>query len=432
MVSAAKRDGRYDAGVADISAGARLLEPEALIWRDPITGARAHAATVEVDRGVSFADALSKLRSWRAAAAAAKRNTDGGDAAADSREGGGAEEGGGVEAGEEEACVEEAGEEAAPAAARSGDVEDGEEEEGEGEGEEEGGGIFRSRRPQYGEHLLLLALPKAREPHMAVLTRPNTGLSLYEEAWTDLHRKCARVLPPSAAEADWTAAYNGACNERIGGRLTRIQLITGSTLPMLPVLEEVAKKHSANLTARDRAVGAVRVILDGRRLLGVRFARSCMADLKEELLKWNLARGATHRKVETEPAAPVDPKALARALRPPATITSFFAARPASQAAAPAGTGTGGKQPAGGRGGAGAGGKKRSVLDMMKGSSSSSSAAASSALAAVPKATKAPKASGGLDVRSFFTSKSADSGPRSPATRPSSEEPIDLTSPGGD
>ena len=87
MVSAAKRDGRYDAGVADISAGARLLEPEALIWRDPITGARAHAATVEVDRGVSFADALSKLRSWRAAAAAAKRNTDGGDAAADSREG---------------------------------------------------------------------------------------------------------------------------------------------------------------------------------------------------------------------------------------------------------------------------------------------------------------------------------------------------------
>ncbi|EOD07809.1 hypothetical protein EMIHUDRAFT_249392 [Emiliania huxleyi CCMP1516] len=269
VVSAAKRDGRYDAGVADISAGARLLEPEALIWRDPITGARAHAATVEVDRGVS---------------------------------------------------------------------------------------------PQYGEHLLLLALPKAREPHMAVLTRPNTGLSLYEEAWTDLHRKYARVLPPSAAEADWTAAYNGACNERIGGRLTRIQLITGSTLPMLPVLEEVAKKHSANLTARDRAVGAVRVILDGRRLLGVRFARSCMADLKEELLKWNLARGATHR----------------------------------------------------------------------KGSSSSSSAAASSALAAVPKATKAPKASGGLDVRSFFTSKSADSGPRSPATRPSSEEPIDLTSPGGD
>jgi len=31
---------RYDAGVADISAGARLTEPEAPLWKDPVTGAR--------------------------------------------------------------------------------------------------------------------------------------------------------------------------------------------------------------------------------------------------------------------------------------------------------------------------------------------------------------------------------------------------------
>ena len=48
-----------------------------------------------------------------------------------------------------------------------------------------------------------------------------------------------RVLPHEASRGEWTAAYEAANHERVGGRLTRVQLLTGSTLPMLPVLEEV-------------------------------------------------------------------------------------------------------------------------------------------------------------------------------------------------
>jgi hypothetical protein len=76
---------RYDSGVADISSGARLVAPESPLWRDPITGAVARSATIEVDRGVSFDAACEQLeqaqQAERAAAAATREADETGGAA---------------------------------------------------------------------------------------------------------------------------------------------------------------------------------------------------------------------------------------------------------------------------------------------------------------------------------------------------------------
>ena len=45
-------------------------------------------------------------------------------------------------------------------------------------------------------------------------------------------------------------------------------MLTGSTLPLLPLLEGLVKKHAGSLTKRDQAVAAMRVQL-GERWLGV-------------------------------------------------------------------------------------------------------------------------------------------------------------------
>lgn len=86
---------------------------------------------------------------------------------------------------------------------------------------------------------------------------------------------CARYerIQPAHAERAWRAAYKAAAHENAGGRLSHIQMLTGSTLPLLPLLEGLVKKHAPILTKREQAVAAVRVQLEGSRLVGVRFPR---------------------------------------------------------------------------------------------------------------------------------------------------------------
>ena len=66
VVEAARRDGKYDEGIADLSGAAvSLADPEALCWRDPLTKAETRTCLVRVDRGVSFEAAEAKLREFR-------------------------------------------------------------------------------------------------------------------------------------------------------------------------------------------------------------------------------------------------------------------------------------------------------------------------------------------------------------------------------
>lgn len=43
------------------------------------------------------------------------------------------------------------------------------------EAEQAGAGFYLMRSELFGRHLVLLAVPKATAPHLAIITRPNTG-----------------------------------------------------------------------------------------------------------------------------------------------------------------------------------------------------------------------------------------------------------------
>ena len=64
-------------------------------------------------------------------------------------------------------------------------------------------------------------------------------------------------------------------------------MLTGSTLPLLPLLDGLVRKHSASLTRRDQTVAAMRVQMEERRLVGVRFPKVLMTHL-------NAGRAHTH------------------------------------------------------------------------------------------------------------------------------------------
>ena len=90
-----------------------------------------------------------------------------------------------------------------------------------------------------------------------------------------MRRKYRRISPEEAREG-WTAAYDAAAHNGVGGRLSHLQLLTGatllhmlrmlhplhplhlqlltgSTLPLLTVLEALVKKFAPTLTRRDAA-----------------------------------------------------------------------------------------------------------------------------------------------------------------------------------
>ena len=266
-IAAAKREGKYDEGISDVSGSSvSLVEEEATLWRDPLTGAETRSAVVQSDRGVSHAAAVARLEEVNAAADA-----------------------------------DEAQAEAVGLPGTDDDATDDDDDETADEARRRRfrrGGFFRSRfvMPGSGKKAYLLALPKLHNDSYAILVRPNTGQSPFDEEWGELHRKYERVTP-EAAEAGWTERYEETAHDKAGGRLCTIQLLTGSTLPLLPLLEGLVDKMMGSLsTARDAKIQAVRVQVGERRLVGVRFPQALIQPLRQELLQWQLARARRRRR----------------------------------------------------------------------------------------------------------------------------------------
>jgi hypothetical protein len=62
IIWAARRDGKYDEGITDVTGSSVTLEQEeATLWTDPISRAQTRCALVQIDRGVSYKEALAKL-----------------------------------------------------------------------------------------------------------------------------------------------------------------------------------------------------------------------------------------------------------------------------------------------------------------------------------------------------------------------------------
>ena len=63
----------------------------------------------------------------------------------------------------------------------------------------------------------------------------------------------------------------------------------GSTLPLLPTLEEVVKQHAPMLSKREQSITAVRVQTLEKRLVGVHFPKLLMGPLRlagQQVGKW--------------------------------------------------------------------------------------------------------------------------------------------------
>ena len=186
-----------------------------------------------------------------------------------------------------------------------------------------GAGFYRSRFLQQGEKpgekvkLYLLAVPRANKKGVFYLTRPNSGPSPFDEEEFDLKRKYEKVSA-EVAEKGWNAAYKAAEHEDVGGRISHVQMLTGSTLPLLPLLEGLVKKNAPHLLKREQSISAIRVNLNNNdgsstRLVGVRFPQKLMDDLKMDLLQFIKQRGGVGAlKLHIDEVVPVDEKELAR------------------------------------------------------------------------------------------------------------------------
>ena len=203
-------------------------------------------------------------------------------------------------------------------------------------------GFFRSKRDQYGKKLYLLAIQKTRSNHLYTVYRPNTGVSPFEEERNDLLHKYEKIKP-SDAEVGWMKEYENTKDHcihgnsckyaegcQIGSRITKVHLLTGRILSILPALEMVVAKfaHGLQLSREHRNLRVVRVELDnGKRLVGLRYPYILIHEvenyIKEQKVNNACLMGQTMPAI-IEPQSCVNTKSITKALTKPTTIKTFF------------------------------------------------------------------------------------------------------------
>ncbi|XP_033761230.1 LOW QUALITY PROTEIN: protein FORGETTER 1-like [Pecten maximus] len=230
-------------------------------------------------------------------------------------------------------------------------------------------GFYISKREIFGRKLYILATQKENSNHLFRYTRPNTGLSQVDEEETDLNHRYVAV-DPSKAEKAWTELYEQALDQcvhgksckngrrcKVGIRCYNIHLVCGSIVSLMSVLEATLNRFAAklNLSKSESSVRVVRVQLDsGERVVGVRYPLILLSEVEKVLKEQHMVEriqlsqsvrnpddsvaasgsDATSSSVEddgkqevksvVEEVTPVNAKSLARALRPPVTLKTFF------------------------------------------------------------------------------------------------------------
>ncbi|XP_069103404.1 protein strawberry notch homolog 1-like isoform X2 [Argopecten irradians] len=232
-------------------------------------------------------------------------------------------------------------------------------------------GFYVSRREIFGRKLYILATQKENSNHLFRYTRPNTGLSQVDEEEADLNHRYVAV-DPSKAEQAWTELYEQTLDQcihgkscknstrcKVGIRCYNIHLVCGSIVSLMSVLEATLNRFAAklNLTKSESTVRVVRVQLDsGERVVGVRYPLILLSEVEKVLKEQNMVEkiqlsqsvltrnpdgsiaangseasgsgveddGRQEVKSVVEEVTPVNAKSLARVLRPPVTLKTFF------------------------------------------------------------------------------------------------------------
>ncbi|XP_072033726.1 uncharacterized protein [Amphiura filiformis] len=220
-------------------------------------------------------------------------------------------------------------------------------------------GFYKSKKEQFGKYLYLLATQKPNSTHLFRIARPNTGISAFDEEIGEL---LTRYNPVSKekAESGWKEQYE-ACKSKcihgkhckhpttchIGSRCYRMDLLCGGIVTLMATLENTSARFAdkMQLSKASYSMKVVRVELsDGERMIGIRYP-SDLLDKAEQVFKENKAMEALQTrlnlgpnglpvltkpnpepasKANIDPASPVNPKLLNKAMTEPRTIRSFF------------------------------------------------------------------------------------------------------------
>ncbi|KAL4431062.1 hypothetical protein ABPG75_006318 [Micractinium tetrahymenae] len=290
-IRAARAEGKYFEGVSDLPGQniARDGEPQEL-WVDDLTGLPTLRHDLTIDRGMSFEAARARLAHERAGAS-------------------------------------------------------------------DRSGFRASRRPMFGRTVYLLAIQKPGAHNLFSICRPNTGPSYFDMDIDELNSKYAPV-PEEEAREGWEAQYDSSlsacmhgdhCQQgaacQVGRRLTGVTILSGSVVRIWDSLERVLMRHEMELSKSDRALRIVRVDFgDGSLpLIGVRYPGHLLPEVvavlsaQQEQAQHGAGGGAAAPlRRHTEPATPVDPKALRKAFTAPKSITDFFKPRGGAAAGAAA------------------------------------------------------------------------------------------------
>eukprot|EP00057_Strongylocentrotus_purpuratus_P009593 XP_011664067.1 PREDICTED: protein strawberry notch homolog 1 isoform X3 [Strongylocentrotus purpuratus] len=227
-------------------------------------------------------------------------------------------------------------------------------------------GFYRSKREQFGGYMYLLATKKQNSTHFYKICRPNTGVSGFDEDFSELLLRYQPVCREDA-EVPWKDYYERSkdhcihgprCKNasicRVGARLYQLDLICGGTLTLMTSLECTLQHHAGRLqlSKTESSMRVVRVQLsNGKRVIGVRYPSILIPvaeeDLKEkrvlEKVQNKLGIGpsavsspsnhqassapdlsSVSKVIVTEDESPVQPKFVSKAMTPAPTLTSYF------------------------------------------------------------------------------------------------------------
>ena len=317
IVSEAKLTGEFDGSAEEIKATSMEISDEQVLTIDPSCGAETKLTTLLLDRGISFetvcematAEALPKKRkedAWMSTAKVGKP-------------------------------VHNLAE----------------------------SGFYISRNKIAGRHLILFAQGKFKTSSfenedeaanfdplgLMVITRPNTGTNPTDMPTKDLNLKyrlalsCDRLQELVDAKDDtstslqeiirtenkfvesyWERAFEESNHfEHANGlapRRSKLGLVTGAVLHVLPMLEKAVQLRST----KDRALKIMRAEVDSRKLVGVRFPADdeAMKQLKVEMDKLNQEQKRSGKAFHDETISPVCAKSTEWATAERKTMKSFF------------------------------------------------------------------------------------------------------------
>ncbi|XP_076442125.1 uncharacterized protein LOC143281076 isoform X2 [Babylonia areolata] len=248
-------------------------------------------------------------------------------------------------------------------------------------------GFYLSKRDMFGSKMFILVTPKDNSSHLFHVARPSTGVSGMDQERSDLLNKY-KPISVDDAKKGWTERYESSkdscmhgryCKHKdtctVGKRSYRLHLLCGNIATLMSVLETTLLRNAPmlGLSKYESRLRVVRVAVDGgERVVGVRYPEVLIPEvektLKEQKLQERLQRvqavmaykqqmaatqdGTPHNpsgsspsptptpdkpliysQAKVEAVTPVNPKLLAKALRPPVTIKSFFKPKQGSSSA---------------------------------------------------------------------------------------------------